>query len=110
MTLNTNFKTYKEWLSLGYCVKKGEKSLARNEDGVATFSDSQVLSFPKIIRENIVYPLNYDVMRQIEVQTVALGGFVMDDLEKFIVDGDLDTVMNGDDPSDEDHWVNMRPY
>jgi len=35
-------KTYDEWNDLGYYIKKGSKSCARNQDGKALFSSNQI--------------------------------------------------------------------
>ena len=35
-------RTYREWQKEGFQVRKGEKSIGRNSDGVAVFSEAQV--------------------------------------------------------------------
>ena len=43
MLLSENtFKTFDEWKRIGLCVKKGEKSIARNHANNALFSGKQV--------------------------------------------------------------------
>lgn len=36
--------TYDEWLTLGFVVRRGEKSPTRNQEGIALFWGSQVKS------------------------------------------------------------------
>ena len=38
-----DYRTYKEWKDLGYVIKRGEKSIGRNMDGVPVFAECQVV-------------------------------------------------------------------
>lgn len=52
-------RTYKEWQSLGYQVMKGERSSARDADGVALFREDQTYDLSD---EDIDYddPISFD--------------------------------------------------
>lgn len=41
------YKTYKDWVADGYQVVKGAKSVKKNAEGVALFSDKQVSEMGK---------------------------------------------------------------
>lgn len=43
-------RTYDEWMSQGYKVKKGEKASGRNDGGIATFTETQVVEDPETIQ------------------------------------------------------------
>lgn len=101
-------KTFKEWSSLGYKIKKGSKATWVNN--FAMFSKKQVEKVYSQQTYNRAYHSSGNLMQSIKHMSHSFG-LPYDDMNnlcEWIVDSEADLY---DELGNEtDHWMTTRPY
>lgn len=69
--MSQNIKTYNQFKSLGRLVKRGEKSIGRNENNECVFDISQTLSWNDLAQESECETLEAGELGEQEIQDAA---------------------------------------